>query len=72
VDLVAIRNFYANCPAGYEVDHIIPLKGRNVSGLHVLENLQYIPAELNRSKGNRVPLNIPQNAACILGEIKYG
>lgn len=50
-DLSAIRAFYANCPAGYHVDHIIPLRGRLVSGLHVLENLQYLPAAVNLRKG---------------------
>jgi len=28
------------------------LKGKNVSGLHILENLQYLPASLNRKKSN--------------------
>lgn len=51
-DLKAIRAFYEACPNGYEVDHIIPLKGKNVSGLHVLNNLQYLTQKENRSKGN--------------------
>lgn len=52
-DLEKISEFYSKCPEGYHVDHIIPLKGELVSGLHVLENLQYLPATENCSKGNR-------------------
>lgn len=36
----------------HEVDHIIPLQGRNVSGLHVHDNLQAIPKSANRRKFN--------------------
>ena len=37
----------------HEVDHIIPLKGKYVSGLHVENNLQVITRDQNQSKGNR-------------------
>lgn len=34
------------------VDHEIPLRGRLVSGLHVLENLRVIPRSDNQKKSN--------------------
>jgi predicted GNAT family acetyltransferase len=37
----------------HEVDHIVPLQGRRVTGFHVESNLQVIPKALNRAKSNR-------------------
>lgn len=37
---------------GMTVDHIIPLRGQLVSGLHVENNLQLLPGSVNYSKGN--------------------
>ena len=61
-DLDAISAVYAECAylnelefeLKYHVDHIIPLQGETVSGLHVAENLQIIPAEENLRKHNKL------------------
>jgi hypothetical protein len=55
-EMESIYNYCAslrNVGLGYHVDHIVPLRGDNVSGLHVPWNLQVITGSENMSKGNR-------------------
>jgi hypothetical protein len=52
-NLEKIKEIYLNCPIGYHVDHRTPLKNKNVCGLHVEYNLQYLPALVNQKKSNK-------------------
>ncbi len=53
-DLADIRNIYKKArAAGLHVDHIIPLQGKLVSGLHVPSNLQLLTCSENAAKRNR-------------------
>lgn len=53
-DLEEIKNVYLEAQYfNMHVDHIIPLQGKNVCGLHVWDNLQLLPAVENIKKGNK-------------------
>lgn len=52
-NLEAIKEIYKNCPDGMHVDHIIPLQGKLISGLHVEYNLQYLTKSENSKKNNK-------------------
>lgn len=53
-DIDLIKLFYRCKPKGCHVDHIIPLQGKDVCGLHVENNLQWLRSSDNISKGNRL------------------
>jgi hypothetical protein len=56
--LLEMQSVYTYCAAlrrvglDYHVDHVVPLRGQRVSGLHVPWNLQVIPGRENTRKGN--------------------
>ncbi len=59
-DLSAILEVYAKAKeSGMTVDHIIPLAGKTVCGLHVDYNLQLLTKSQNCSKKNALPEAIP-------------
>lgn len=61
-DRKKIYEIYKSCPRGMRVDHIFPLNGELVSGLHVAENLQWLPRLEDNNKGNKFdPLIISRN-----------
>lgn len=51
--LAALRN--AATGERWEVDHVYPIAGRRVCGLHVAGNIQVVPLAYNRRKSNRMP-----------------
>lgn len=49
-----LEQIFVNCPVGYEVDHIIPLNHKIMSGLNIPENLRYLPKKENGKKNNKL------------------
>jgi hypothetical protein len=65
IDKWMIREIYELCllrtkltGIEWEVDHILPLQGKLVSGLHTPKNLQVIPAIVNNRKGNKFEVQL--------------
>lgn len=52
-NLKLIKEIYLKCPQDCHVDHVIPLRGKTVSGLHVPDNLQYLSSSANMQKHNK-------------------
>lgn len=50
----------------WAIDHVIPLQGRRVSGLHTAANWQLIPHWMNNEKLNRLVLTKPDEWICFI------
>lgn len=51
-ELAQLRNSVTSFK--WHIDHMIPLRAENVTGLHVWNNFQCIPSAMNTSKGNKL------------------
>ena len=54
-----LRDIYNQCPADMVVDHILPINGDTVCGLHVPWNLMYLTPTENSKKSNKVFQDLP-------------
>lgn len=51
-DFVPVCQQLIDAGEGFELDHVIPIKGKNVSGLHVPSNVRVVLKSVNRTKFN--------------------
>lgn len=54
-----LASVFRSIGLGVEVDHIVPLQGKTVSGLHTADNLQLLLRSANASKSNRAWPDMP-------------
>lgn len=62
----AIADFYRDCPVGFHVDHIVPLTSEVICGLHIIENMMYLPQRENLQKGNKLDKSMAVGYFCRL------
>lgn len=64
--LKLIAEIIRKCPDGYVIDHYYPILGKEVCGLNIPENMQYLSIRENQLKGNKMPTepirdNLPES-----------
>ena len=67
-----LEGYYQFCSIfpEFEVDHIVPIRGKQACGLHVPWNLQVLPSQVNRKKSNLFNPDVyPQQGVCAFLEL---